>query len=150
MKSARLGFCFAILILSASFVGCGGTKGCPSGSGSTGGASSGGGGVQSSSPCAAVASGGSGGTGTTVPGGSSFALLYAFNGTDIEALGLTSNGTFGHLSPFTSPTVTGSGADNMLIVNKKFVYIPQSSTNNVEGFAINRATGGLTVIPGSP
>ncbi len=153
MKSARLGFCFAILILSASFVGCGGTKGCPSGSGSTGGASSGGGGVQSSSPCAPVAgggSGGSGGTGTTVPGGSSFALLYAFNGTDIEALGLTSNGTFGHLSPFTSPTVTGSGADNMLIVNKKFVYIPQSSTNNVEGFAINRATGGLTVIPGSP
>jgi 6-phosphogluconolactonase (cycloisomerase 2 family) len=38
----------------------------------------------------------------------------------------------------------------MLIVNKKFVYIPQSSSNFIEAFTINRATGGLTAVAGSP
>jgi 6-phosphogluconolactonase (cycloisomerase 2 family) len=38
----------------------------------------------------------------------------------------------------------------MLIVSKKFVYIPQSSTTNVEGFSINRSSGALSLIPGTP
>jgi 6-phosphogluconolactonase (cycloisomerase 2 family) len=38
----------------------------------------------------------------------------------------------------------------MLIVNKKFVYVPQSSNNFIEAFSINRGTGSLTAIPGSP
>lgn len=155
MKSAKIGFLSALLTLSLSLVGCGGSNGCPAGSGSTSGTGGGtSGGVQSSSPCALPSSGGSsggsGGTGTTVAAGSSFALLYSVSGTTMEAAGLTSKGVFGHLSPFTSPAIAGSGADDMYIVNQKFVYIPQSSTQTVEGFTITRNTGALTPIPGSP
>ena len=151
MKSAKIGL-FLLLSLSLSLIGCGGSSSCPTGgTGSTGGSSGGGsGGVPGNSPCALASGGGSGGTGTTVAGGSSFALLYAASGSSIEAAGLTSKGVFGHLNPFTSPTLVGSGTDNMLIVSKKFVYIPQSSTTNIEGFTINRSSGALALIPGTP
>jgi 6-phosphogluconolactonase (cycloisomerase 2 family) len=156
MKSAKLGFVFvALLAVSLTLMSCGGGAPCPAGgSGSTGGSGSGGsGGVPSNSPCALPSgggSGGSGGTGTTVAAGSSFALLYAVSGSSIEAAGLTNQGVFGNLNPFTSPTLAGSGTDNMLIVSKKFVYIPQSSTTNIEGFTINRSSGALALIPGTP
>jgi 6-phosphogluconolactonase (cycloisomerase 2 family) len=155
MKSAKIGLLFALLTLSLSLVGCGGSSSCPTGgSGSTGGTGSGGsGGVPGNSPCALPSgggSGGSGGTGTTVAAGSSFALVYAVSGSSIEAAGLTSKGVFGNLNPFTSPTLAGSGTDNMLIVSKKFVYIPQSSSSNIEGFTINRSSGALALIPGTP
>ena len=155
MKSAKIGFLLGLVIICLTFFGCGGASSCPTGgSGSTGGSSSGGsGGVPGNSPCALPSgggSGGSGGTGTTVAAGSSFALVYAVSGSSIEAAGLTSKGVFGSLNPFTSPTLAGSGTDNMLIVSKKFVYIPQSSTTNIEGFTINRSSGALALIPGTP
>ena len=155
MKSAKLGLFFVVVTLCLSLVGCsGGASSCPTtGTGSTSGNGSGSsGGVQSSGPCPPLSggSGGSGGTGTTVSGGASFALIYAVGSSVMEAGGLTGKNVFGSLNPFTSPTVTGSGTDNMLIVNKKFVYVPQSSSNFVEAFTINRANGALTVIPGSP
>lgn len=155
MMSAKIGLFFVVLVLCVILVGCGGgATSCPTGgtgsSSGTGGAS--GGGVQTSGPCSlpSTGGGGSGGTGTTVAGGGSFALIYGVSASTIEAGGLTSRNVFGSLSPFTSPTVSGTGADDMYIVNKKFLYIPQSSSNFVEGFLINRATGGLTPIAGSP
>jgi 6-phosphogluconolactonase len=155
MKFVKFALLLVVVALFLSLVGCGGgASSCPTGgTGSTGGSSSGSGGVQSSGPCpppAGGGSGGSGGTGTTVAAGSSFALVYSAGFSSIGAGGLTSKNVFGSLSPFTSPTLAGSGADNMLIVSKKFVYIPQSTSQFIEGFTINRATGGLTAIPGSP
>ena len=156
MKSVKIVFSFVLLTFVLNLAGCagGGASSCPNGgTGSSGGTGSGSGGVQSSSPCpppAGGGSGGSGGTGTTVAGGSSFALVYAAGSSTVDAGGLTSKNVFGSLSPYTSPTLTGSGTDNMLIVNKKFVYIPQSSSNFIEAFTINRATGGLTAVAGSP
>jgi 6-phosphogluconolactonase (cycloisomerase 2 family) len=155
MKSAKIGSLLGLITICLALFGCGGASSClTGGTGSTGGSGSGSsGGVPGNSPCALPSgggSGGSGGTGTTVAAGSSFALVYAVSGSSIEAAGLTSKGVFGSLNPFTSPTLAGSGTDNMLIVSKKFVYIPQSSSTNIEGFTINRSSGALALIPGTP
>jgi 6-phosphogluconolactonase (cycloisomerase 2 family) len=45
--------------------------------------------------------------------------------------------------------MTTSLADDMIIVNKQFLYIPLGDTT-VAGYSIDRQTGALTVIPGSP
>src|SRR5690242_5445393 len=154
MKSVKIVFSFVLLTFVLNLAGCagGGASSCPNGgTGSSGGTSSGSGGVQSSGPCPpSGGSGGCGDTGTIVAGGRSFALVYAAGSSTVDAGGLTCKNVVGSRSPCTSPTLTGSGADNMLIVNKKFVYIPQSSSNFIEAFTINRATGGLTAVAGSP
>lgn len=52
------------------------------------------------------------------------------------------------LTGYTAPA-TSSLADELAIVNKKFLYVPTGS-DTVEGFSINRSTGALTPVPGSP
>lgn len=142
-----------LLVLAAAAIlslsGCAGS-GCPNlNLGSTGGAGGTTGGVSKSGPCGGAAAAGGGGGGIGAGGAS--ALVYQLpTSTSVGALGLGGNGSLSVISPFTSPAITGSGADDMLIVNGKFLYIPQSSTSNVEAFVINRNTAGLTAIPGSP
>ena len=63
--------------------------------------------------------------------------------------GVTSAGTFGTLNSYTPPTLPSNFADDMIIVNKQFLYIPMGDTT-VEGFSIDRTTGALTAIQGSP
>lgn len=145
MKSVNRGLLLVLAAVAAlSLSGCAGA-GCPNlNVGSTGGAGGATGGVSKSSSCS-VAGGGGGGI-----GGSS-ALVYDIpTTTSLGVLGLSGNGSLSVITPFTSPTLAGSGADDMLIVNGKFLYIPQSVSMTVEAFAINRSTGGLTPISGSP
>lgn len=146
MKLANRGLLLVVAAAAAlSLSGCAG-KGCPnlnlgSGTGSGAGTT---GGVSKGSPCSAAGGGGIG------AGGAS-ALVYAMpTSSSLEVLGLQGSGSLAVITPFTSPTLTGSGADDMLIVNGKFLYIPQSSTKTVEAFAIDRQTGALTAISGSP
>ncbi len=117
-------------------------------------------------PCTGMTPGSTGGSGSGSSGGTvttdtcngsgvvggigvGSALIYTVNGSSAQAATLNGN-TLGLVSPYTPPTLVGSGADDMLIVNKKFLYIPQGSSLMVEGFVISRSTGALTPIPGSP
>jgi 6-phosphogluconolactonase len=131
-----------LIVAGLSLTGC--STHCGKNFSSSGGSSSGGG-VSRSSVCGPV--GGSGGGG--ISAGNAAALVY-YLPFSLNAAAVASNGTISSLSGFTSPTLSGSGADDMIIVNKKFLYIPQATSQMVEGFVINRSTGALTAIAGSP
>jgi 6-phosphogluconolactonase (cycloisomerase 2 family) len=92
--------------------------------------------------------GGGGGGGTGVDASAAAALVY-YDASAINAAGYTTSNTFGTLNSYTAPTLPPNGADDMIIVNKAFLYIPMGNTT-VEGFSIDRTTGTLTAITGSP
>jgi 6-phosphogluconolactonase (cycloisomerase 2 family) len=77
-----------------------------------------------------------------------FALDNAGAGT-IEAAGLSNKGTLALLNPFTPPTLPSTGTDNMVIVNKQFLYVPMGNST-LQAFTINHTGGALTPIAGSP
>jgi len=143
MKVARRFVLFLISALAVlSLAGCHNLPCNGTSPGSTGGSSGGAsGGRVSNDTC--TPGGGVGGIGV----GS--ALLYYIDGSTAGAATLNGN-AFGLVAGFTPPTLAGSGADDMTIVNGKFLYIPQASSFNVEGFVINRTNGALTPIQGSP
>jgi 6-phosphogluconolactonase len=88
-----------------------------------------------------------GGGGATISAGSATALVYFMNGSSIQGAGIGGS-TFAPLTGYTAPTISTGFADIML-VTKKYVYVPMGSST-VEGFSIDRKTGTLTAIPGSP
>jgi hypothetical protein len=90
--------------------------------------------------------GGTGG-GTTISAGSASALVYFMSGGSIQGAGIGSS-TFAPLTGFTAPTIASGFADVMLVTNK-YVYVPMGNST-VEGFSIDRKTGALTAVPGSP
>jgi 6-phosphogluconolactonase (cycloisomerase 2 family) len=136
-----------LVLLIAAFAmlgwsGCGG--GCPTTSlsssggsgGSTGGTSTGG------TAC---------GPGTNPGGGGNTAsFLYYLSNTNILGAGLSTTGTFANLTSFTPPTLPSSAGRDMVIVNKKFLYLPQNDSLTVQAFTIDRSTGALAAISGSP
>jgi 6-phosphogluconolactonase len=136
-----------LFLLIAAFAmvgwsGCGG--GCPTTSlsssggsgGSTGGTSTGG------TAC---------GPGTNPGGGGNTAsFLYYLSSTNIQGAGLSTTGTFANLTSFTPPTLPSSVGSDMVIVNKKFLYLPQNDSLTVQAFTIDHTTGALTAITGSP
>jgi len=97
-----------------------------------------------SSGTGGLGQGGSGGT--TISAGSAAVLTYYLS-TGVAAAGY-SGSTFAPLSGYTAPTA-GSAADNITLVSKKFVYVPNSDTT-VSGYLLTRSTGALTPISGSP
>ncbi len=124
------------------WAGCGG--GCPTTTltssagtgGSTGGTSTGG------TAC---------GPGTNPGGGgNAAAFLYYLGSGNILGASLSTTGTFSNLTPFTPPTLPSSAGNDMVIVNKKFLYLPQSDSLTIQAFTIDHATGTLTAINGSP
>jgi 6-phosphogluconolactonase (cycloisomerase 2 family) len=92
--------------------------------------------------------GGGGGGGTGVDASAAAALVY-YDTSAINAAGYTTANVLGTLNSYTPPTLPGNGADDMLIVNKTFLYVPMGNAT-VEGFAIDRTSGALTAITGSP
>ena len=133
------------LVLAAvamlSWAGCSG--GCPTSSLASTGSSSG--------PTGGVTTGGSVcGPGTTTPGGgNSAALVYYLGSSNILAASLSTTASFAPITTVTPPTLPSSSTDNMLIVNKKFLYVPMGDST-VQAFTINRTSGALTPIAGSP
>jgi len=83
---------------------------------------------------------------TTISAGSATVLTYYLS-AGVAGAGF-SGSTFAALSGFTAPAA-GSAADNITLVNKKFVYVPNGD-NTVSGYALTRSSGALTAISGSP
>jgi 6-phosphogluconolactonase (cycloisomerase 2 family) len=145
-------FLVLAIVAGMTLVGCGKQQ-CPnsslSGSGTGSGSS---GGITTSNVCGSGSStggGGGGGGGSTT---SVFLYYFALDNTGagtIEAAGLSNTGTLALLNPFTPPTLPSTGTDNMVIVNKQFLYVPMGDST-VQAFAINRTSGALTPITGSP
>lgn len=143
----KLGNRILFLVLAAfamlGWAGCGG--GCPTTSlnssagsgGATGGVSTGG------SVCGPGTNPGGG-------GGNTASFLYYLSNTNILGAGLSTTGTFAALNPFTPPTLPSSAGGDMIIVNKKFLYLPQNDSLTIQAFAIDHTTGALTTISGSP
>src|SRR5437868_2780484 len=126
--------------------GCGG-GGCPTTSlGSNGGTSAG--------PSGGVTSAGTAcGAGTPAPGGgggNTAALLYYLGTNDILGASLSTSGTFAPLTSFTPPVLPSNTGSDMIIVNKKFVYLPQNDSLTIQAFSIDHTSGALTPISGSP
>ena len=74
-----------------------------------------------------------------------------------EAVNLNNSGTFAPVPGFTGPAAIGALDDGgMVIVNKKYLYIPvvggtvTNSFGRLYGFSINTATADLTPLPNSP
>jgi 6-phosphogluconolactonase len=139
----RIFFLVCLAVAMLGWAGCGG--GCATNSiGSNGGASGG--------PTAGTSTGGTVcGPGTTPGGGGNTAsFLYYLSNTNILGASLSTTGTFAALSPFTPPTLPSSFGRDMVIVNKKFLYLPQNDSLTIQAFTIDRTSGALTAISGSP
>jgi 6-phosphogluconolactonase len=148
----RIVFLVLAIVASMSLAGCGKQQ-CPnsslSGSGTGSGSS---GGITTSNVCGSGSStggGGGGGGGSTT---SVFLYYFALDNTGagtIEAAGLSNTGTLALLSPFTPPTLPSTGTDNMVTVNKQFLYVPMGNST-LQAFTINHTGGALTPIAGTP
>ena len=147
----RIFFLVLVVVASMTLAGCGKQQ-CPSTSlgGSSGTGSGTAGGITGSSVCGSGSNtGGGGGGGSTT---SVFLYYFATNSTGagiIDAAGLSSSGTLALLSPFTPPTLPSIGTDNMVIVNKQFLYVPMGNST-LQAFTINHTGGALTPIAGGP
>jgi 6-phosphogluconolactonase len=138
----RILFLALVAFAMLGWAGCGG--GCPTTSlSSTGGSS---GATGSTSTGGSVC-----GPGTNPGGGgNTSALLYYLGSSDILGASLSTTGTFANLTSFTPPTLPSSVGNDMAIVNKAFLYLPQSDSLTIQAFTINHTTGALTAITGSP
>jgi len=138
----RVLFQMLIAVAMLGWAGCGG--GCPAGSPQTGSGSgaTGGGNSAKGTTC---------GPGTNPGGGASTAaLLYYLGNSNILGANLSTTGIFAPLPAFTPPTLPSSVGNDMVIVNKKFLYLPQSDSLTIQGFTIDHSAGALTAIAGSP
>jgi 6-phosphogluconolactonase len=145
MKLAdRILFLVLAAVATLGWAGCGGgcsttsVSGTGGSSGATGSVASGG------SVCGPGTSPGGGG------GGNTASFLYYVGSSDILGAGLSTTGTFAGLSPFTPPTLPSRAGSDMIVVNKKFLYLPQSDSLTIQAFAINHSSGSLTAISGNP
>jgi len=142
----KLGNRISFLLLAAfamfGWAGCGG--GCPTASLTT--SSSGGGTTGGTSTRGTVC-----GPGTNPGGGgNNAALLYYLGTSDILGAGLSTTGTFAPLTSFTPPKLPSSAGNDMVVVNKKFLYLPQNDSLTIQAFTIDHTAGALTPVSGSP
>ena len=140
----------SLLVVAAAFLAlaaCGQKANCNGISfGAGGGGSSSGGGVSSGgSVCGPGSNGGGGGA------ASDYFFYHGSNGANnaINTAALTAT-TF-QVLPGISTNVGQSVVGSMVIVNKKFLYLPdQNGSGGITGFSINHSSGALTAITGSP
>src|SRR3984893_15464522 len=142
----KLGNRISFLLLAAfamfGWAGCGG--GCPTTALTTN--SSGGGTTGGTSTRGTVC-----GPGTNPGGGgNNAALLYYLGTSDILGAGLSTTGTFAPLTSFTPPKLPSSAGNDMVVVNKKFLYLPQNDSLTIQAFTIDHTAGALPPVSGSP
>jgi 6-phosphogluconolactonase (cycloisomerase 2 family) len=138
----RVFFLVLALIAAMSWTGCGG--GCATTQRTSTGGPGGG-------PTGTVSTGGSVcGPGTGGPGGTSAAFLYYLGTNNILAASLSTTGSFAALTSVTPPTLPSSAGNDMAIVSKKFLYLPQNDSLTIQGFTIDHSSGALTAISGNP
>jgi 6-phosphogluconolactonase len=147
MKSEnRILFLPLALIAMLGWAGCGGGLSCPTTSFGSSVSSNQAMGRISNTPRACSPGNSGGGSG----GGNTTALLYYVGSNNILGASLSSTGSFTALSQFTPPTLPSSAGNDMIIVNKKFLYLPQSDSLTIQAFTIDHTAGALTAISGSP
>jgi 6-phosphogluconolactonase len=143
MRLGKRTFSLALAMAAIlGWAGCGG--GCPTATlSSTGSSTSPGGSVTTSGTVC--------GPGTTPPpaNGNTAAFLYYLGTNSILGASLSTTGTFAALTT-TAPTLPSSVGSDMLIVNKKFLYLPQSDSLTIQAFTIDDTNGALTAVSGSP
>ena len=85
-------------------------------------------------------------------GGNNASLLYYLDSGNSRILGagLSTTGAFTALTTFTPPTLPSGAGNDMVIVNKKFLYLPQNDSLTIQAFTIDHTSGALTTISGSP
>lgn len=137
----RIFFLVVALVAALGWTACSG--GCSTTSLSSSGGPGGG------TPGTVNSGGTSCGPGSTGTGGKSAALVYYLGSSDILAASLSTSGNFAPLTSVKPAALSGNSTDNMVIVNKKFLYVAMGDST-VEGFTIDRASGSLTLIQGSP
>jgi 6-phosphogluconolactonase len=103
-------------------------------------------GASTCTPAGGGITGGTGG-GATISAASATALVYFMSGSSIQGAGI-GGATFAPLTGFTAPSLPSNSTD-VILVTKKYVYVPMGNST-VEGFSIDRKSGALTAIPGSP
>lgn len=123
-----------------NWAGCGG--GCPNTSINN--SSSGGGSGSVHQPGTICGPGNGGGN------GASAAFLYYLGTNEMLAASLSTTKVFAALSPFTPPALPSSAGSDMVIVNKTFLYLPQSDSLTVQAFSTDHSSGALTAVAGSP
>jgi len=130
---------FLTIILVLGLIGCS-HPGCPNGTPGTTGSPSG---TPSGSPAPPSSCPAPGATGNLA------ALVYSLAGTQLNAGGLDDAGSPFALTEFASPALPSNHSDDMVIVNKQFLYIPMGD-RTIQAFTIDRSTATLTAITGSP
>jgi len=148
MKYARQ--TFSLLVMAASLLvlaACGQKSNCSgitfggSGSGSGGGGLNGG-----SSSCGLGPSGGGGGGSVR-----DFVFFRGSSGANNAVNTAELTATTFQVLPGVSVVTGQSTTGNMVVVNQKFLYLPdQNGSGGVMGFSISHTDGALTPIPGSP
>ncbi len=139
---------FSMLVVAAAFLtlaACGQKTNCNGISFGTGSGGSSSGGVSSGGSVCGPGSNNNGGS------ASDFFFYHGSNGANnaINTAALTAT-TF-QVLPGISTNVGNSTVGSMIVVNKKFLYLPdQNGSGGVMGFSINHSSGALTAIPGSP
>jgi hypothetical protein len=140
---------FSLLVVAAAFLAlaaCGQKSNCNGISfGAGGGGSSSGGGVSSGgSVCGPGSNGGGGAV-------SDLFFFHGSNGANNAMNTASVTPTAFAVLPGISTNVGQSVVGSMVIVNKKFLYLPdQNGSGGVMGFLINHTSGALTAIAGSP
>jgi 6-phosphogluconolactonase len=80
--------------------------------------------------------------------GSKFLFVGEFN-TGLRVFTIGTNGSLSEVSG--SPHVTGTGSAGVILdPTGTYVYVANKGSNNISGFTLNPASGGLTTISGSP
>jgi 6-phosphogluconolactonase len=124
-----------VLLMMASLVGCGHyTCGATFGNSSC-----------TTSGSTSISQSGGGKTGSAV----AFAYYADDNNGNIGGAMLDSAGNFNAITNFTQPTFSPAIDGNMVIVQKKWLYMPLTSAL-VLGYSVDGSTGALTALPSSP
>ena len=138
----KLFFSVVAMLAMITWAGCG--SGCPTNSlGSSG---------TSGTPSGGITTGSTKCGPPTPPpnGGNTAAFLYYVGTDNILAASLSTTGTFSALTPFTPPTLPSNAGNDMVVVNKQFLYLPQNDSFTIQAFTINHSTGALAAVSGSP
>ena len=95
-----------------------------------------------------------GSTGISQSGGNTEGKAAAFeffmNGGTLSGAILDTSLNFSLIPNFVSPPQASAAVGGMLVVQKKWLYLSENGSLNIEAYSINGTTGALTAVAGSP
>ncbi|MBZ5598285.1 MAG: lactonase family protein [Acidobacteriia bacterium] len=82
--------------------------------------------------------------------GTAAALVYYNNVTNVAAGSISNAGSFSQILGPTFPSMASGANDDVTIVNQEFLYYPFFDIQAVQGFVIDRNSGAVAEMAGSP